>query len=132
MRATAKASKNSCVNELTASQQTPACAFCALVWALHLRLCHLVQSGTRDCSITSYCNPLLREVLASPKQHSSLNWLPSPYFQGEASAIFPHINSQQDMQKAPAAQRLERCVKKSFPFCLPHSGRSRSLLGLKP
>lgn len=132
MRATAQAPKNSCVNELTASQQTPACAFCASVWAQNLHLCHLVQLGTRDCSKTSYLSPLPRQVLASPNQQSSLDWLPSLHFQGGASATCPHTNSQQDMQKAPAAQRLERCIKKSFPVCLPHSGPSRSLMGLKP
>lgn len=111
MTATAQAPKNSWVNELTASQQTPACAFLASVWALYLHLCHLVQSGTRDCSKTSYLSPLVRQVLASPKQQSSLGWLPSPHFQGNLWHVPPHQQPTRYAKSTSSTEMRKRCKK---------------------
>lgn len=114
----ATAPKNSCVNELTASQQTPACAFCASAWAQHLHLCHLVQSGTEIAIKPAICHPFSGRCLLHQNSRTAWTGSPAPTSRGKPLPLPPHQEPTR-YAKSTSSTEIRKMCQKRLPCLSP-------------
>lgn len=84
------------------------------MWALHLCLCHHVQSGTRDCSVTSYLSPLAFTKAAEQPELS-----PQPQLPEGSLCHYPPHQQPTRYAKSISSTEIRKMCQKKLPCLSP-------------